>query len=82
VARVLTVLAHGDADWVSSAAVVKAALAGEYEVARVYFTHPVDLAKDLEAFVGGMSTSSTWLSTRRPPRRCGRRSGATGVVCI
>jgi single-stranded DNA-specific DHH superfamily exonuclease len=35
VARVLTVLAHGDADGVSSAAVVKAALAGEYETVRV-----------------------------------------------
>jgi single-stranded-DNA-specific exonuclease len=53
VARVLTVLAHGDADGVSSAAVVKAALAGEYEAVRVYFTHPVDLAKDFEAFAEG-----------------------------
>jgi RecJ-like exonuclease len=49
----LTVLAHGDADGVSSAAVVKAALAGEYEVVWVYFTHPVDLAKDFEAFAEG-----------------------------
>jgi single-stranded-DNA-specific exonuclease len=53
VARVLTVLAHGDADGVSSAAVVKAALAGEYEAVKVYFTHPVDLAKDFEAFAEG-----------------------------
>jgi single-stranded-DNA-specific exonuclease len=53
VARVLMVLAHGDADGVSSAAVVKAALAGEYEVVWVYFTHPVDLAKDFEAFAEG-----------------------------
>ena len=51
--RVLTVLAQGDADGVSSAAVVKAALAGEYEAVRVYFTHPVDLAKDFEAFAEG-----------------------------
>ncbi len=50
-ARVLTVLAHGDAD--GSAAVVKAALAGEYEAVRVYFTHPVDLAKDFGAFAEG-----------------------------
>jgi hypothetical protein len=49
----LTVLAHGDADGVSSAAVVKAALAGEYEAVKVYFTHPVDLAKDFEAFAEG-----------------------------
>jgi len=53
VARVLTVLAHGDADGVSSAAVVKAALAGEYEAVRVHFTHPVDLAKDFGAFAEG-----------------------------
>jgi single-stranded DNA-specific DHH superfamily exonuclease len=46
-------MAHGDADGVSSAAVVKAALAGEYEVVRVYFTHPVDLVKDFEAFAEG-----------------------------
>ena len=52
-ARVLTVLAHGDADGVSSAAVVKAALACEYETVRVYFTHPVDLAKDFAAFAEG-----------------------------
>ncbi len=52
-ARVLTVLAHGDTDGVSSAAVVKAALAGEYEAVRVYFTHPVDLPKDFEAFAEG-----------------------------
>ncbi len=38
-ARVLTVLAHGDADGVCSAAVVNAALAGEYEAVKVYFTH-------------------------------------------
>jgi len=53
VGRVLTVLALGDADGVSSAAVVKAALAGEYEAVRVYFTHPVDLAKDFETFAEG-----------------------------
>jgi len=53
VARVLTVLAHGDADGVCSAAVVKAALAGEYEAVRVYFTHPVDLVKDFGAFAEG-----------------------------
>ncbi len=52
-ARVLTVLAHGDADGVSSAAVVKAALAGEYEAVKVYFTHTVDLAKDFAAFAEG-----------------------------
>ena len=46
-------LAHGDADGVSSAAVVKAALAGEYETVKVYFTHPVDLVKDFEAFAEG-----------------------------
>ncbi len=51
--RVLTVLAHGDADGVSSAAVVKAALAGEYQAVRVYFTHPVDLAKDWRRSPGG-----------------------------
>ncbi len=51
--RVLTVLAHGDADGVSSAAVVKAALAGECEAVRVYFTHPVDSDKDFEAFAEG-----------------------------
>jgi hypothetical protein len=62
VARVLTVLAHGDADGVGSAAVVKAALAGEYEAVRVNFTRPVDLVKDFEVFAEGMSTSSTWLS--------------------
>jgi single-stranded-DNA-specific exonuclease len=45
--------ALGDADGVSSAAVVKAALAGEYEAVKVYFTHPVDLAKDFEAFAEG-----------------------------
>jgi Single-stranded DNA-specific exonuclease len=53
VGRVLTVLAHGDADGVCSAAVVKAALAGEYETVRVYFTRPVDLVKDFEAFAEG-----------------------------
>jgi RecJ-like exonuclease len=45
----LTVLAHG----VCCIAVVKALLAGEYEVVRVYFTHPVDLVKDFEAFAEG-----------------------------
>ena len=49
----MTVLARGDADGVSSAAVVKAALAREYEAVRVYFTHPVDLAKDFGAFAEG-----------------------------
>jgi hypothetical protein len=52
--------------------VVKAGLAGEHEAVGVYFTHPVDLAKDFEAFAEGASTSSTWLS----PKRCGRRSGS------
>jgi RecJ-like exonuclease len=33
--------------------VVKASLAGEYETVRVYFTHPVDLAKDFGAFAEG-----------------------------
>jgi len=33
--------------------VVKAALAGDYEAVRVYFMHPVDLAKDFEAFAEG-----------------------------
>ncbi len=46
-------MVHGDVDGVSSAAVVKAALAGEYEAVRVYFTHPVDLAKDFAAFAEG-----------------------------
>ncbi len=46
-------LAHGDADGVCSVAVVKAVLAGEYEAVRVYFMHPVDLAKDFEAFAEG-----------------------------
>ena len=52
-ARALTVSTHGDADGVCSAAVVKAALAGEYEAVEVYFTHPVNLADDFEAFAGG-----------------------------
>jgi single-stranded-DNA-specific exonuclease len=30
--------------------VVKAGLAGEHEAVGVYFTHPVDLAKDFAAF--------------------------------
>jgi len=77
-ARVLTVLAHGDADGVCSAAVAKAALAGEYEAVKIYFTHSVDLAKDFGEFAEGTSTSSTWLSTRGPPTRCAERSGATG----
>jgi len=47
--HILTVLAHG----VCCIAVVKALLAGEYEVVRVYFTHPVDLVKDFEAFAEG-----------------------------
>ncbi len=83
-ARVLTVLAHGDTDGVSSAAVVKAALAGEYEAVRVYFTHtPSTCLRILRRSPRGMSTSSTWLLMRRPPTRCGGRSGATGGgLCI
>ncbi len=49
----LTVLARGDADWVSSAAVVKAALAGECKAVRVCFTPPDDLVRDFEAFAEG-----------------------------
>ena len=52
-AHVLTVLAHGDADGVCSAAVVKAALAGDYEAVKICFTHPVDLAKDFKEFAEG-----------------------------
>jgi hypothetical protein len=71
VARVLTVLAHGDADGVCSAAVVKAALAGECEAVRVYFTHPVDLAKDFEAFAeGDVYVVDVAISTRRSGCGC------------
>jgi single-stranded-DNA-specific exonuclease len=52
VARVLTVLAHGDADGVSSAAVVKAALAGEPEAVGGILHTPRRL-KDFEAFAEG-----------------------------
>ncbi len=41
------------ADGVCSAAIVKAALAGEYEAVKIYFTHPVDLAKDFREFAEG-----------------------------
>ncbi|ABL88558.1 phosphoesterase, DHHA1 [Pyrobaculum islandicum DSM 4184] len=51
--RVLTVFAHGDADGVCSAAVVVAALAGEYDEVEVYFTHPVDLLEDFREFARG-----------------------------
>jgi RecJ-like exonuclease len=51
--RVLTILAHGDADGVCSAAIVKAALSGEYDEVRVYFTHPVDLLKDFGEAAAG-----------------------------
>lgn len=50
-ARVLTALAHGDG--VCSAAVVKAALAGEYDAVKIYFTHPAELARDFREFARG-----------------------------
>jgi RecJ-like exonuclease len=76
----LTVLAHGDTDGVSSAAVVKAALAGEYEAVRVYCTHLVDLAKNFEAFAeGDIYIVDVAISTRcsgcgcQPPGAAGAR---------
>ncbi|MGC9131404.1 MAG: DHHA1 domain-containing protein [Pyrobaculum sp.] len=51
--RVLTIMAHGDADGVCSAALVKAALAGDYDEVRIYFTHPVDLVKDFREAAAG-----------------------------
>jgi RecJ-like exonuclease len=68
----LTVLAHGDADGVSSAAVVKAALSGEYEAVKVYFTHPVDSADDFEAFAEG----DVYIVNEKTAEGCGGRSGS------
>lgn len=51
--KVLTILAHGDADGVCSAALVKAALGSKYDEVRVVFTHPVDLVKDFREFAAG-----------------------------
>ena len=51
--RQLTILAHGDADGVCSAALVKAALRGQYGEVQVVFTHPVDLPKDFEQYARG-----------------------------
>ncbi|MEM3996565.1 MAG: DHHA1 domain-containing protein [Pyrobaculum sp.] len=49
---VVTIFAHGDADGVCSAALLKAALRGAGEV-RVVFTHPVGLVEDFEQFAQG-----------------------------
>ncbi len=51
--RELTILAHGDSDGVSSAALVKAALKQEYESISVYFTHPIGLYEDFKTFSKG-----------------------------
>ncbi|AFA39505.1 Single-stranded DNA-specific exonuclease [Pyrobaculum oguniense TE7] len=51
--RRLTILAHGDADGVCSAALVKAALRGQYGEIQVIFTHPVDLPKDFQQYARG-----------------------------
>ncbi|MGC8584224.1 MAG: DHHA1 domain-containing protein [Thermoproteus sp.] len=51
--KTLTILAHGDADGVCSAALVRAAFAEEYEEVRIYFTHPVDLVKDFREAAAG-----------------------------
>ncbi|MEM4753289.1 DHHA1 domain-containing protein [Pyrobaculum sp.] len=51
--RRLTILAHGDADGVCSAALVKAALRDQYSEIQVVFTHPVDLVKDFQQYARG-----------------------------
>ncbi|MEZ0320139.1 MAG: DHH family phosphoesterase [Pyrobaculum sp.] len=48
----VTIFAHGDADGVCSAALLKAALRGAEDV-RVVFTHPVGLVEDFEKFAQG-----------------------------